>query len=480
MSAQVELKDLLAGFAAARETASTDDGAARIPALATRVRGRRVVRAAAASGAAAAAVLGLGAAVYGLTRPDHVPPVELPTPVVTPTPSPTPTDDDPAEEPTPDALGPVTDHPLLPDAEPLRTGAIEGTGPGWSLVTYYDADLTLGAEPDHPTVLYLLAPDGRPAEVPTPVPLMAECTFCGDGSFVPAVHEWLPGTALAIVAPVHDDPESILHWQVVDLVSGQVLQAIEAEPGGWVGVRFVGDGTTDVVVVHERVAIERSAAGVTRVERRRADGALVAEHGAYDTGYAFAWSVSPGGAYVALHGDGEGLVLRSADLDEVARPTADDAPCPQGDAGGRALSPAGWSDESTLLFTCVAFSSTGTSRTTALAVPLDGDPRELGRDLVEDVAGAFDGRLLLHDWASGAWATLGADGSRTDVLVRARSLDPGARPVAGRLVHADDEHGPDGAEPTWAVSSTDLADGGVETLLAPVDAGSRLHLVVGR
>jgi drug/metabolite transporter superfamily protein YnfA len=479
MSARVELADLLAGFAAAREAASQPEGATRVPALTAAVHRRRVMRATVTTAAAAAVVLGVGAGVYGLTSPEPTPPAETLTP--TPTPDET---EEPEVTPEPELLGSVTVHPLLPEAEPLPAGLVEETTPGWSMVTYYPVDRDSG---DHPTVLYLLAPDGRLFEVPTPVPLMAPCDFCDGGAddTAPALKAWLPGTSLAIVSPLYDDVELDGHYQVVDLLSGAVLQSIDAPGGSWVTVDFVRDGTTDVLVVTEAVAIEPELAEVTRIERRRVDGTVVAEHGGVDVVLPLSWRLSPDGALLALPGeDGAAVVLRASDLTEVARPVPGAARCPAGD-GGHPLMATGWVDDQTLLFTCTAFQAPSgdplvgpqTAVTTAVAVPLAGEPRMLAPEVVGSVEGVAGGRLLLHDWLAGTWTALGPDGARTDLDLRTSWLPPNARLTRDRLVHVEDQEWNGG--PTWTVVSTDLATGETRALLPLVDSASRVRLVVG-
>lgn len=479
MSTQIELTDLLAGFAAARDEATAPDGAARLPVVAAQVRRRRLVRTVTVSGLAAAAVLGIAAGVYGLTRPDPTPPVESPTPTVTPSPTPTPTEE-PTEEPTqepPQPLGEVTVHPLLPAAQPLMEGVLEETTPAWSMVTYYDQDLALGPEVDHPTVLYLVAPDGSVMEVPTPVSLMAPCTFC-DGSSVPAVREWLPGTSLAIVTPLHDDNESVLHWQMVDLLTGEVLVAVDGEPGSFLSMRFVHDDTADVLVVREDVVIGESAR-IASIERRHADGTLAARFdGGYETASPYAWDVSPDGSLVSLHGLGEALVLRASDLGESARVRPAALDCPAGEFVSAPLAPVRWHDDATLWFRCSVQTADARLLQTAWLVPLQGQAQVVAREVAGYVAGSFAGHALLHLADENTWYVVRPDGSRYDApILSSHVITP--PDTEGMLTYTDDVYD-DNRELTQALHRVDLLAGTSTTLLAPVDLGSTMFLADDR
>lgn len=484
MNAQIELTDLLAGFAAARDEAAAPEGAARLPLIATQVRRRRVVRTVAASGLAAAAVLGIAAGVYGLTRPDPTPPVQTPSPTVTRTPSPTPTEE-PTQEPTeepPQPLGDVTVHPLLPTAEPLLEGILEGTTPAWSMVTYYDIDVANGGDGDHPTVLYLVAPDGSRFEVPTPVPLMAPCDFCGayaELGAAPVVADWLPGTSLAIVTPIFDDVDVSRHYQLTDLLTGEVLQSVDAADGEWAHMVFVGDGTSDVLVVRTYPQNDILGDGVRVFERRHADGSPVAAVDIDPADQIQHFVIDQTGRRVAFEGVGEVQVLDLLTFAEVAR-----LPVPASDtchadytwgmeAPGQPLARS-WLDQDSLVFGCGEGNEvSGTTGTYLWLVDLDGTTTDLGGG--HDVIGitTVAGRLLTRDQSG--WFEVSPDATWSRI-----PLAPTAdvqRFVDGRFVYVDQDPGLDGAAPAtgylvWAEPFT--GTGG--SLLELVDPGSRMSV----
>lgn len=483
MNAQIELTELLAGFAGARDEAAARDGAARLAVITSQVRRRRVVRTVAASGLAAAAVLGIAAGVYGLTRPDPTPPVQTPTPTVTRTPSPTPTQE-PTEEPTepPQALGDVTVHPLLPAAEPLLEGILEGTTPAWSMVTYYDIDVANGADGDHPTVLYLVAPDGSRFEVPTPVPLMAPCDFCGafaELGAAPVVNEWLPGTSLAVVTPVHDDVDVARHYELTDLLTGEVLQSLDAADGEWAHLFFVGDGTSDVLVVRTYPQNDIGGDGVRVFERRRADGSLVAAFDVDPADQIQHFVIDEVGRRVAFEGIGEVRVVDLLTFAEVAR-----VPVPASDtchadytwgmeAPGQPLVQA-FMDQDRVVFGCGEGDEiSGTTGSHFWLVDLDGTTTDLGGGHETIGFATLAGRLLLSDEST--WFELRPDGTRSD-LPMDRTVDP-TRFVDGRLVYVD-QYGGDGGvgETTRELIWVDPFTGARGTLLELVDPGSRMRM----
>ncbi len=484
MNAQIELTDLLAGFAAARDEAAAPDGAARLPVIASRVRRRRVVRTVAASGLAAAAVLGIAAGVYGLTRPDPTPPVQTPSPTVTRTPSPTPTEEPtqgPTEEP-PQALGDVTVHPLLPPAQPLMEGVLEETTPAWSMVTYYDIDVENGADGDHPTVLYLVAPDGSRFEVPTPVPLMAPCDFCGadaEAGAAPVVTEWLPGTSLAIVTPVFDDVDVYRHYQLTDLLTGEVLQTVDAADDEWAHMFFVGDGTSDVLVVRTYPQNDMGGDGVRVFERRHADGSLVAAFDIDPADQIQNFVVDEDGRQVAFQGSRDVRVLDLLTFAEVSRLPVPESEACQPDYW-RDMEPPGeprassWLDSDTIVFECYEGDLvSGSTAAHFWLVGSDGATTDLGGGHPMVGAAAVAGRLLVADGST--WFELRSDGTRS-ALPMDLTVDP-ARFVDGRLVYVD-QYGGDGgvAETTRELIWVDPFTGARGTLLELRDPGSRMRV----
>lgn len=484
MNAQIELTDLLAGFATARDEAAAPEGAARLPLIATQVRRRRVVRTVAASGLAAAAVLGIAAGVFGLTRPDPTPPVQTPAPTVTPTPTRTPTPT-PSEEPTeepPQALGDVTVHPLLPTAEPLLEGILEGTTPAWSMVTYYDIDVANGGDGDHPTVLYLVAPDGSRFEVPTPVPLMASCDFCsatGETGAASVVNEWLPGTSLAIVTPIFDDVDVARHHRLTDLLTGEVLQSVDAADGEWAHMFFVGDGTSDVLVVRTYPQNDILGDGVRVFERRRADGSLVAAFDIDPADRIQHFVIDDAGRRVAFEGAGEVRVLDLLTFAELARVPVPASDSCQPDYTWDMESPGqpfvqAWLDEDSVVFHCGEGDGvSGTTGAHLWLVDLDGTTTDLGGG--HEVIGITTvvGRLLVRDQSG--WFEIRPDATWSTI-----PLAPTAdvqRFVDGRFVYVDQDPGLDGGAPaTGYLVWTEPFTGTGGSLLELVDPGSRMSV----
>ncbi len=482
MNPQIELTELLAGFAGARDEAVAPDGPARVQAIVAHVRRRRVMRTVAASGLAAATVLGIAVGVYGVTRPEPTPPVDSPTPSVTPTPTPTPTEE-PTQEPTeepPQPLGEVTVHPLLPAAEPLMEGMLETTTPAWSMVTYYDTDVANGVDGDHPTVLYLVAPDGSRFEVPTPVPLMADCAFCsvtGERGAAPVVNEWLPGTSLAVVTPIHDDVDVSRHYELTDLLTGQVLARVDAADSEWAHMFFVGDGTTDVLVVRTYPQNDIGGDGVRVFERRSADGSLVAAFDIDPTDEIQHFVIDEAGRQVAFQGVDELRVVDLATFADVARLPVPGADTCQPDyrwsleEPGRPLAQA-WLDPSAVVFSCFEGDQySGSTSAHFWLVGLDGTTTDLGGGHPMHGNATVGGRLLVSDEST--WFELQSDGTLSG-LPMDRTVGLG-RLVDGRFVYVDmffDE----GGEPTGDLVWADPFTGERGTVLELVDPGSRLRV----
>lgn len=196
----------------------------RASVLGGRIRRRRALRLAAVGGAATLAVaLTVGAAV-AVGQIERAPAGALPE---QPGPS------DPASSPSasdePQPLGDVTEHSLLPDAEPLLEGMLEAAGPGWSLVQYSTEALDGGS------LVYLVDPEGALYEVP-------------DSEELPGrLAGWLPGSTLAMFSTGRYAGEST----VVDLVTRQryvtVHESLAEDRDAFGDVAFIGDGTTDLV-----------------------------------------------------------------------------------------------------------------------------------------------------------------------------------------------------------------------------------------
>lgn len=231
---RLEVRRLAAGTRASGGSAAGTSGspAGRSPrrVLARRVRLARVGR----LGLTAAALLAACGLVAGgalaVTRADRTTAAGAAEVPVDPLPA---VVEEPTTPATPRPLGPVSQAPGLPPAEPLLEGMLEAAGPGWTLVQME------AREVEDATFLYLMDPDGTLFEVPTP---LTERTWFLDRE----IEDWLEGTSL-VVASDWRSGDSV----VMDLLTGQrfltVPARIEGHAAGSHAVAFVGDGTTDVI-----------------------------------------------------------------------------------------------------------------------------------------------------------------------------------------------------------------------------------------
>lgn len=262
-------------------TLTAPDPSSEAGALARRVSRRRAVRTGASALSAAALIVALVVGVHSLQGPAPGPPV-LPASPVPARPSPSPTGSSTAA-----VLPKVTTHPLLPVAEPMEPGMLEAADSNWRLFRFQSWAEMDGAP--SPAVVYLLSPDGRTYEVPTPSDPAAWYLL-----------DWLPGTSMAIIQMAHDSPT-----RVIDLVSGTTVLDLDA--GNVWDARFVHDGTHDVI--YNAGGAQAGLRRVTTEGQVRATTApFSAPHGTES------WLLSPRGAAVLVN-DAEGPhLIASADF----------------------------------------------------------------------------------------------------------------------------------------------------------------------
>ena len=223
----LDFGNLLRDYAAGQESAaaaSAPDPAVEVLQLASKVRRRRLARSGTIAAIGAAAALVGVVAVYGVTRPDPVPPAPQPTETATVEPTPDATEtNEPDAGPTaaPVETASVTRHDLLPQVEPMRDDLWEQTDDEWILGRYSASkENPDGSFVRSPDVLYLLAPDGTTYEVELrglPLP---------EGAPAPRWYltEWMPGDSRAVFVGAFDEDnpgEDIS--VVVDLRTGEEL-----------------------------------------------------------------------------------------------------------------------------------------------------------------------------------------------------------------------------------------------------------------
>ena len=318
--------------------------------IARRIRRRRARRILGIGGAATLAVaLTVGAAV-AVTRIERTPAAGAPE-----QPGPVPAGS--SETPTPDGpqpLGDVTEHSLLPAAEPLLEGMLEAAGPGWSLVQYVSAALDGGS------LVYLVDPEGGLYEVP------------GSENLPGRLQDWLPGSTLALFETGRHVRESV----VVDLVTGQqyvTLHEVLADDRGAysAGVAFVGDGTTDLIARWADWTDDGRYREIVRTVRVGLDGGERASAPVFaePVGVMSATALSPDGSRMAVS-DRAGL--RVVATDGFADVGAIDAPYRDGDSCGVDA----WFTEDLITLEC---SSTGQGVDEVWLAPADGgEPTLLG------------------------------------------------------------------------------------------------------
>lgn len=285
--------------------AAAPAGALSRPALSRRIRRARLRRLSLVAGAAAAACAATLGVALAISQVDRAP--STVTAPAAPAVRPPAVVEEPTTPPTPRVLGPVSDVPGLPVAEPLLEGMIEGAGAGWSLVELEVEDV------DDTTFLYLKDPDGTLYEIPTS---LGERTWWRSGWIV----EWLPGTRLVLVTWGRQAEAA-----VVDVLTGERLLTIpyglEGRPSAVPAVAFVGDGSTDVLVWWVWPNETGSATAGIRMVRLGLDGSergtrnweFTGPDGWFDDA-----AISPDGTRVALDAPGAVSVLSAGDLGDVA------------------------------------------------------------------------------------------------------------------------------------------------------------------
>lgn len=315
--------------------------------LARRVRRRRAVR---TGSAVLTTVAVVGAVTVGSLLSGGRTPVQpaIPAPTSTPTTSPT------------------SGAAALRGAQPMTPGMLDAAGDDWSLIGYSamdDAQDVLG-----PQTAYLLSPDGQAFVVPADL----------DGWYL---QDWLPHSSLVVAATA----EGAVH--VLDLVTGEVGPdlgfAAPIRPAYDVGVQFVGDGSSDVLVVEEGTSGARlSRVGADGEVRATTAPFFLLSHGSA------VWLASPDRSRVVLN---ETTGPRAVTTDRLA-PSALPAPYPDRPDACRAWM---WVDDAEVLLECTpagasTFSTSDASMEYWL-VPVDGDdPRQLvGLPIPERLGGVW-------------------------------------------------------------------------------------------
>jgi hypothetical protein len=263
--------------------------------LGRRIRRRRAVRVARTAGAATLAVALTVGAAFGVGQIERTPVGGSPEGTDGPGPSASGT-------PGPQPLGEVTEHSLLPDAQPLLEGMLEQAGPGWSLAQFASEAI------DADSLVYLVDPEGALYELPNSRGL--------GGS----LHGWLPGTTLGILRT----GAYVGEYAVVDLLTGRRLLTIHDELAddrpSYATVTFAQDGTTDLLVRWTRW-MDEGGRQVVRTIRLGLDGEERATTGGHvepAVGSLVELVVSPDGTRIAVN-DVAGLsIVGSDDLAQVA------------------------------------------------------------------------------------------------------------------------------------------------------------------
>lgn len=413
---------------------------------------------------AAAVVVMIGAATgCGLTGSE-------PTPAATPVQS-----SEPTEQPA--VLGTVTEHPLLPAAEPLREGMLEAAGPGWSLVTYDDASADGGTEA-HPTVLYLASPQGALYEVPTSVELLATWEDVGGSASWPAIDDWLAGSSLVLVERATDLPE-VSNYAVVDLLTGETLSELAAPTGLFADASFVGDGTSDLIVVWEGPGGDPTT-HVERIYRTRSDGTVTADLGGFEGSQAIPVVVSPDRTRMALFSVDRSWVVDLRDLTDVAALTMPHPDAPDACTGG------GWLGDDVVIICPRPTDDGSIGSVDVWSAGPDGSLRQLASEVPAAPWEALvvGGRIVLREqpgdgWSQGGdgWSfALSADGKLTSLPAPGLDTRTGETVVAdGRVfIHlygSEVDRGPE------SLVSIDPFTGDRSVILAPVDSRTGLGVV---
>ncbi len=490
-----DLSSVLQSFAedeARAAAAESTDPDAGTQVLVSRVSRRRRMRTGMVTTAAAAVVVVLGVGVYAVTTPEPNPPA---TPEPLPTHSPTPTEEETPEpeettepeetaDPGPgsedDSRPAVTAHPLLPDALPLVPGIFASADDGWYLVDYTTGWLD-GAMPDPPSVLYLISPDGLRYEVPV-------------DRTTAFVTDWLEGTSLALAYSGHGVDGAAV-FGLVDLEDGREVGRYTSGPDE--ELTFVGDGSTDVLVV--RMIPKPRGPNSWTVERRTLDGTTVASIPPFTPKRSPQWadpfSVSPDRDRILVRDPADYRIVRMRDFAPVSLAPVLEAvrarvPGPGG--GPQPCDPVDWFGSDRIIVSCAEFSRPDDDGVSILTsslwtVRLDGgDARRLlvegaqpmldGETRPRDIRGIWsvDGRTVIDvEDAEGMCSLLGmvrADGT-VEVVEASRGThiqDSGLPPTAGRP----------GTDPLFRQDCVDRSliaidlSGGVTELLPAVPAGA--------
>lgn len=447
---RLEIAHLLGAPRKAERTDPPTEPDARRRVLGRRIRRGRALRLATIGGAATLAVaLTVGAAV-AVGQIERAPAAALPE-----QPDDGPTEPSPSATPDePQALGDVTEHSLLPAAEPLLEGMLEAAGPGWSLVQYASEAI------DGDSLVYLVDPEGALYEVPDSDEL--------DGRLL----EWLPGTTLALFSTGRYANQST----VVDLVTRQqyvtVHESLAEDRETYGQLAFVGDGTTDLVANWSKWDEIGRRQQFVRTVRLGLDGTERASAPAYaePTIGASGLVLSPDGSRMAVD-DRAGLRVVATDgLSDVAR-----IPSPNGADGGCAVR--AWLTDELLAVACA--SATGPGMTVAAELwlaPADGGEATFLGDVNWPESWLVGGMTVVRSLTDDAWvldrARGGGDLDRLDVEL------PGAvvGSAGGRLYGFDPQY--EGPYSDSELESVDPFSGDRRVLLTSSHEHSAILAVV--
>lgn len=319
----VDLAHLLRRYAGEQERAAdaaAPEPAAEVLLLAGKVRRRRMMRTGSIAAAGVAAALVGAVAVYGVTRPDPIPPAPQPTETETFDPAPSPT---PSQRPTtaptqaPTEPDDVTRHALLPDVEPVPAGVWAETDADWLLGGYTAQDEAAdGSSMTSPKVLYLVGPDGTAYEVPVP-----EYLRPADEDVDWQLNDWRPGDSRAVISvpqrsDLEDADESVHEQRVVDLATGEEL------------VDYPAEDTVILLPDDRTLVMRRTDAGLTVAQVHDRDGYHLSEIGPfaappYVAGWQYSrgWAVDPSRTQLLLETPDGLSVFDISGLEQLTMPT---------------------------------------------------------------------------------------------------------------------------------------------------------------
>jgi len=286
------LSEVLRGFVQAEDrlaAAMAPDPVSEVRLLSRRASRRRAARTG-STVLSVALVVGAVVAGFHAFAPQVSAPAMPTQHAASPSPSPSVASPSRNSSTAPAALAGVTTDPLLPRAEPMTAGMLEEADSSWRLFRYQPfADLQGDSAP---AVVYLISPDDRLFEVPTP---------STPGAWY--LLDWLPGTRSALIIGTQDG-----ETRVIDLLSGETTLDL----GTWLwDARFLHDGTRDVAYVAE---------GALR--RVSIDGGHGVTSASFSVPYGTtAWIPSPEGSAVVLNADTGPRVVSSADLAPLEMPS---------------------------------------------------------------------------------------------------------------------------------------------------------------